>query len=57
MEEERRAAVSRRGFRPRLSGAKTPSAGSALTIGPGESESGLDLAEAERVCGLRLAAC
>jgi hypothetical protein len=44
-------------FRPRLSGAETPSAGGALATGLGESRSGLDLAEAERVCGLWLAAC
>jgi hypothetical protein len=31
--------------------------GGALTAGLGESGSGLDLGEAEHVCGLRLAAC
>jgi hypothetical protein len=31
--------------------------GSVLTAGLGESGSGLDLGEAERMCGLRLAAC
>ena len=55
--ERQWAAVSRWGFGPRLSGAETPSAGGALTAGPGRVGSGLDLAEAEHVCGLRLAAC
>jgi hypothetical protein len=44
------------GSEPRLSGAETPLAGDASTARPRESGSGRDLAEAERVCGLRLAA-
>lgn len=57
--EERRAAVGRdesQGSEPRLSGPETPSASGALTTGLGQSGGGLDLAEAERVCGLELVA-
>jgi hypothetical protein len=50
------AAVSRRGSGPWLSGAKTPSAGGAWLHDLGRVGRGLDLAEVEHVCGLRLAA-
>jgi hypothetical protein len=59
-EEERRAVVSHGkslGVRTSTKWVETPSTSGALTAGLGESGRGLDQGEAERVCGLQLAAC